>query len=184
MSTLAFEPAEPLRDEAAGSGDPVRVAASTPAPGSRGFDFLIGNWDVRHRRLKARLAGSSSWDEFPGTLAVKPILNGLGNIDENVLEAPEGQYLATSLRVFDRNSADWSIYWVDGRVSGIDKPVVGTFNGKVGQFYNDDILNGAPIKVRFTYRDVGPIEAAWEQAFSADGGESWETNWTMDFLRR
>jgi hypothetical protein len=23
----------------------------------------------------------------------------------------------------------------------------------------------------------------WEQAFSEDGGETWETNWVMDFAR-
>lgn len=156
--------------------DPLPAAA-------RGFDFLHGRWTVRHRRLAQRLAGSTDWHEFPGTLAVRPILHGLGNVDENVLDAPDGRYLATSLRVFDRASATWSVYWIDGRTSGIDKPVVGRFRGPVGRFYNDDHFGGRPIRVRFTYRDLGPARAAWEQAFSLDHGRSWETNWTMDFLR-
>lgn len=151
--------------------------------GARGFDFLIGSWSVRHRRLKARLQGSSEWDEFPGTLDVRPFLHGLGNVDENVLEDPGGRYLATSLRVFDRKTGLWSVYWVDGRGEGIDKPVVGRFSGATGRFYNDDELAGRPIRVRFTYRDLGPGRASWDQAFSGDGGRSWEINWTMDFTR-
>ena len=66
-----------------------------------GFDFLLGRWAVRHRKLRRRLAGASDWFEFPGTLDVRPILGGLGNVDENVLEDPAGRYLASSLRLFD-----------------------------------------------------------------------------------
>jgi hypothetical protein len=155
---------------------------SNPAHARR-FDFLIGRWKVRHRKLKARLQGSNDWFEFPGTLDVKPILSGLGNVDENELFDPAGTYLATSLRVFRPKSGDWSVYWIDGRSAGIDKPCVGRFDGKTGHFYADDEFAGKPIKVRFTYSDLGPRAARWEQAFSPDAGRSWETNWTMDFSR-
>jgi hypothetical protein len=161
---------------------PSNVKAG-PRAGARGFDFLHGRWRVTHRRLKSRLVDSTDWEEFPGTLEVRPILHGLGNIDENVLEAPAGEYLATSLRVFEPQARRWSIYWVDGRGAGIDRPVVGTFEGRVGRFYNDDVLANRPIKVRFTYRDLGALRASWDQAFSADGGHNWEVNWTMDFFR-
>lgn len=159
----------------------ARYASSS---GARGFDFLIGSWSVRHRRLKQRLANSHEWEEFPGTLDVRPILHGLGNVDENVLEAPKGRYLATSLRVFDRQSGKWSVYWVDGRGSGLDKPVVGQFRGRIARLYNDDEFDGRPIKVRATYRDLGVGRANWDQAFSVDGGRSWEINWIMEFTRK
>lgn len=168
---------------AAGAHAALPSALSSGNGGARGFDFLLGRWTVRHRKLKARLAGSREWDEFPGTLDVRPILHGLGNVDQNVLDDPKGAYLATSLRVFDPKAKQWSIYWVDGRGEGIDKPVVGTFSGPVGRFYNDDLFNGRPVRVRFTYRDLGPGRAAWDQAFSTDQGRTWEVNWTMDFER-
>lgn len=159
------------------------MAKSPDAIGARDFDFLIGRWSVRHRKLKERLQGSNSWFEFPGTLHVRPILSGLGNVDENELFDPEGVYLATSLRVFRPETSQWSVYWVDGRAPGIDKPCVGAFNGKVGRFYADDEFAGKPIRLRFTYEDVSAGEARWEQAFSADAGASWETNWVMEFSR-
>ena len=151
--------------------------------GARGFDFLIGRWKVHHRKLKARLEQSGDWIEFPGTLDVRPILSGLGNVDENELFDPEGAYLATSLRVFRPGTGEWSVYWIDGRTAGIDTPCVGRFEGKTGRFYAEDSHAGKPVRVRFTYMDLGPRNARWEQAFSPDDGHSWETNWTMDFLR-
>jgi hypothetical protein len=162
-----------------------RAASSAPRPpGAEGFDFLLGSWDVRHRKLRARLAGSSDWHEFPGRLDVRPILGGLGNIDENVLEDPQGRYLATSLRLFDRPSGTWAIYWIDGRFSTIDLPVVGRFDGAVGHFHGDDVLVGRPIRVRITYENLGAREARWSQAFSPDAGATWEVNWIMDFTRQ
>lgn len=161
-------------------------AAANPATrpvGAAGFDFLLGAWDVRHRRLKKALADASEWVEFPGTLKVEAILDGLGDVDHNVLDDPAGRYLATSMRVFDRNSGKWSIYWLDARAPGLDAPLVGVFEGRIGHFYNDDKFAGRPIRVRFTYEDVAPRLARWAQAFSRDKGATWETNWTMEFTR-
>lgn len=154
-----------------------------PASPERGFDFLHGRWSVLHRKLKQRLVGSTDWIEFAGTLDVRPFLGGSGNIDENLLHDPGGTFLATSIRVFRPASGDWSIHWVDGRSSGLDIPVIGRFDGKVGRFFCDDQLAGRPIRVRFTYEDVSPVSARWDQAFSADSGATWEKNWTMAFTR-
>lgn len=161
-----------------------KLMAAAPAPSpSTGFDFLMGQWRVLHRKRRERLKGNDDWFEFPGTLDVSPILAGAGNIDLNDLDDPEGRYQATSLRLFDATRGLWSIYWIDGRYAGIDTPVVGVFDGPVGQFYSDDSFEGRPIRVRFTYEDLGPRDARWSQAFSADDGSSWETNWIMEFTR-
>ena len=90
-------------------------AASAGVSGERGFDFLLGRWRVRHRKLRSRLAGADDWFEFDGTLDVLPVLGGLGNIDRNVLNDPSGRYLATSLRLFDGRSGEWAIRWIDAR---------------------------------------------------------------------
>lgn len=171
----------------AAAGVPLGAAAEA-APrdargGAAGFDFLLGSWRVRHRKLRERLAGSDEWFEFPGTLVVRPILGGLGNVDENVLEDPGGRYLASSIRRFDPQAGAWSIWWADGRFAGIGEPVTGRFEGAVGRFYGDETFGGRPIRIRFTYEDLAPGRARWSQAFSPDAGGSWETNWIMDFTR-
>ena len=166
-----------------GAGAGESAVAAPVIPGASDFDFLHGAWAVRHRKLTRRLAGSSTWVEFPGALNVRPILGGSGNIDENVLEDPAGHYLATSIRLFDPKTGLWSIYWADGRVAGLDAPVVGRFEGRLGRFFLNDTFEGRPIRVRTTYEDQGAGRAQWTQSFSPDAGESWEINWIMDFSR-
>lgn len=148
------------------------------------FDFFIGDWRVHHRRLKERLADCREWVEFEGTTTAHKILGGFGNVDDNVLGLPEGPYRAATLRSFDPATGLWSIWWLDGRrPHRLDTPVVGRFEHGTGLFYADDTFDEMPIKVRFTWTLLDADAARWEQAFSADGGNSWETNWTMDFVR-
>jgi len=148
------------------------------------FDFLVGRWTVKHHRLVKRLAGCTEWAEFGGTSTLQPLLGGQGNIDDNVLELPEGTYRAVSLRTWDPASDLWSIWWLDARhPHRLDPPVVGRFEGGVGVFECDDVFEGRPIRVRFRWSDTQTAAPRWEQAFSEDGGRSWERNWTMVFTR-
>jgi hypothetical protein len=148
------------------------------------FDFIIGTWRVKHRRLKKRLVGCGEWAEFDGQSSTTKILGGFGNLEDNRIDLPEGPYRAVALRSFDASTRRWSIWWLDGRTPGVlDAPVVGVFESGVGVFYADDSLDGQPIKVRFTWVAAGEAGPHWAQAFSADSGRSWETNWTMQFIR-
>jgi hypothetical protein len=148
------------------------------------FDFAVGDWRVKHRRLKDRLVGSDQWIEFDGQMSTQKVLGGYGNVEDNLLQFPEGAYRAVAVRSFNAQSSQWSIWWLDGRFPGqIDVPVVGRFKDGVGTFYADDMLNGAPIRIRFIWSTVDKHKPRWEQAFSADGGMTWETNWIMEFSR-
>jgi NIPSNAP len=147
------------------------------------FDFLVGSWRVHHRRLKERLAGSHDWIEFEGTCVMQKILDGAGNMDENVLDFPGNAFRALTLRTYDSAKRQWSIWWFDGRnPSHLDPPVVGGFKNGVGTFYAEDTLRGKPIRVRFLWTNL-TTRPHWEQAFSEDGGKTWETNWTMEFVK-
>jgi hypothetical protein len=157
--------------------------AATALPQARSFDFLTGRWTVRHRKLRRRLEGCTDWFEFDGTLEVEPILGGLGNFDRNELADPWGAYEAHSLRLYDPGEDLWSIWWLDGRAPGLEPPVVGRFKGNAGRFYGDEKFAGRPIRVRTTYESLGAGSAEWTQAFSTNGGRTWEVNWVMEFER-
>ncbi|GLS38249.1 hypothetical protein GCM10010869_38430 [Mesorhizobium tianshanense] len=156
-----------------------------PADGRADFDFFHGCWNVSHRRLRKRLQGDTNWEVFGGTCDVRPILGGLGNVDDNVIELPGGAYRAATLRTFDPAARQWSIWWIDGRnPSTMDVPMRGTFEAEVGTFLCEDVFDGRTIQVRFLWSRITENSARWEQAFSPDGGKSWETNWIMDFARQ
>jgi hypothetical protein len=159
-------------------------AQTEGAPSQHDFDFLVGRWTVQHRRLKHRLAHSAEWEAFPGTCQSSPVLGGQGNVDDNVLETPAGPYRAVTLRSFDPRTKSWSIWWLDSRhPHELDPPVVGGFRNGVGRFLAKDTFNGRPIIVRYIWSDITPQSAKWQQAFSDDGGKTWETNWIMQFYR-
>jgi len=148
---------------------------------SHDFDFLHGTWRIEHRKLRERLAGCNEWLSLTGTADVRPILGGIGNVD--TLRIDGDDFEGVTLRLFDVEEKVWRIYWADTRRGRLDPPLTGTFVDGVGTFYGDDTFNSKPIRLRFIWRDLGPSEASWEQAFSEDGERTWETNWTMRFHR-
>jgi hypothetical protein len=150
---------------------------------ARDFDFWPGEWHVRNRRLRARLAGSDDWEEFEATSTARLLLDGLGNEDEFRTDHAGG-FIGMSFRFFDPESKLWTIYWADSRRPGtLDPPLVGSFSGDVGVFHGDETWEGRPVRIRFVWSGVATPTPRWEQAFSADGGETWETNWVMEFTR-
>jgi hypothetical protein len=143
----------------------------------------MGSWKVHNRYLRERLEGSADWVEFEATSVARPLLDGLGNEDEFRTDH-EGGFIGMSLRFFDPTTGKWWIYWADTRRPGeLDPPVVGSFSGDIGVFEGTDTFEGRPIDVRFTWSRVTTPTPRWEQAFSADGGETWEVNWVMEFTR-
>ena len=162
---------------------PPPITTSHGTPGD--FDFFVGAWRVQHRRLKERLVDCQQWEPFEGSSSMQKMLGGHANVDDNVLHLPDGDYRALTLRSFDVATGLWSIWWLDGRHPGrLDVPVVGSFSKGIGCFYADETLNGQAIRVRFLWTPNSELgRPRWEQAFSSDGGATWETNWVMDFQR-
>jgi hypothetical protein len=173
-------------------GAPVRAAPpatgeSTVTDHAHDFDFLIGKWKVHHRRLNGRLVGSHDWVEFDGTSELWMTMNGHGTVDDNYLALPSGPYRAVGIRGYDPKTQTWAIWWLDGRNANglLDPPVIGNFDFKngVGTFDGDTVNNGKTVRCRYTWSNITKNSAHWEQAFSPDGGKTWEVNWRMDFTR-
>ena len=151
--------------------------------GVRDFDFLFGSWKIRNRRLRERLKGCDEWDEFEADQTARPILGGMGNVDEFQTTLQGRDLKGVTLRTFNPATREWSLYWVDNWQGILQPAPVGRFIDGRGEFYADDTFEGRPIKVRFLWSGITRDAAHWEQAFSEDEGKTWETNWTMAFTR-
>ncbi|GGK79439.1 hypothetical protein Sme01_21760 [Sphaerisporangium melleum] len=149
--------------------------------GAGDFGFYVGTWEVANRRLVKRNAGCTEWEEFPGRSVARSFWGGAGNFDE--ITFPDRDFDGATVRVYDAAREEWSLYWLNS-TRGLDPvPVVGGFEGGVGTFYADDADDGVPIRVRFVWSEITETSARWEQAFSYDGGRTWETNWIMESSR-
>ncbi|MGR4863886.1 hypothetical protein [Caulobacter sp. LARHSG274] len=171
-------------------GGPPLAAAAQPSPaavpesrdGQRDFDWEIGEWTTRLSRLQHPLSGSSTWVKYEGVTIVRPVLDGRANLVELKVEGPAGRIEGLSLRLYDPDARQWSLNFAGGGV--LSRPVYGEFRNGRGVFYGQDTLGGRAILVRFIISEVTANSARFEQAFSDDGGISWEVNWIAVDTRR
>jgi hypothetical protein len=145
--------------------------------GRNDFDFEIGVWKTQLKRLVHPLTGSNTWTDYHGTTTVRKVWNGRANILELEVDGPQGHIEALSLRLYDPDSHQWSLNFASSAGGTLGTPTIGEFNNGRGEFYDQETLNGRAILVRFLISDITPNACHFEQAFSVDGGRTWEVNW-------
>ncbi len=163
---------------------PGALQAATPRDGQHDFDFEIGTWKLHLKKLQHPLTGSTTWVEFDGTVAARAVWDGRANFDEFEADSPSGHIEGLTLRLYNPQARQWSLYWAnpkDGIFAG--PPQVGEFKNGVGEFYCQDTFNGRMILIRYAWSGITPNSAHFEQSFSTDGGKTWEVNWITDQTR-
>jgi hypothetical protein len=161
---------------------PAQAAAETkPDPkerdGQHDFDFEIGTWKTHVRRRLRPLTGSTTWVEMNGTSVVRKVWNGRGNLVELVAEGGGVRFEGMSLRLYNPQTRQWSLNFASSSDGTLAPPTIGEFRDGRGEFFGQETLNGRAIFVRFVISDITPDSCRFEQAFSDDGGKTWEVNW-------
>lgn len=170
---VAFAPVR-----AAAQEKPASAASATGArDGQHDFDFDIGNWKTHVSRRLHPLTGSTSWVELDGTTAVRKVWDGRGNLAELEADGPAGHLEVLSLRLYNPEAKQWSLNTANSRGGTLSVPTVGEFRNGRGEFFDQEIFNGRMILVRNVWSEITPTSCLFEQAFSDDGGKTWELNW-------
>jgi hypothetical protein len=165
----------------------VSAIAAVPTPTSetasdsaqRDFDWEIGSWTTKVRVRRNPLSGKSpDWAEYQGTSIVRPLLDGRANVVELSVAGPKGKIEGGSLRLYNPQARQWSVHYVSLHNGLLTPPVYGGFDASGrGLFYGQDMSDGRAILVRFIITKRSANEAQFEQAYSVDGGVTWEENW-------
>lgn len=145
--------------------------------GQHDFDFEIGTWKTRLSRLLHPLTGSTTWVEYEGTTVVRKVWNGRANLVELVADGPAGHFEGLSLRLYNPQSRQWSLNFANSNGGTMALPTIGEFTNGRGEFFAQETLDGRAIFVRFVISQITPSSCRFEQAFSDDGGKTWEVNW-------
>jgi len=154
--------------------------------GSHDFDFLIGDWKAHVRRLPDRLNNSYVWVEYDGISNHHKLLDSNANFEQFEVTSTDKKLhiKGQTLRLYNPESHQWSIYLVDLDKGTLDlPPMVGGFNGNRGEFYDQEQYKGRAILVRYVWLNISPKSARMEQSFSPDGGKTWEVNWICELSR-
>jgi len=152
-------------------------AAEPAASGEHDFDFELGRWKTHLSRLVHPLSGSTTWAEYEGTSVVRKVWNGRANLLELEVSGPAGHIEALSLRLYNPAAKQWSLNFSNSSAGVLGQPTLGEFQNGRGEFYDQETLDGRAILVRFVISDIRPDSCHFEQAFSGDGGKTWEVNW-------
>jgi hypothetical protein len=156
---------------------PAANPTSSGRDGQHDFDFEIGTWKTHVKRLVRPLTGSTTWVEMDGVSVVRKVWEGRANLLELVADGPGGPFEGASLRLYNPQSRQWSLTFVSSRDGTLNTPTIGEFKNGRGEFYSQETLGGRAIFVRFVISDITPDSCRFEQAFSEDGGKTWEVNW-------
>jgi len=151
--------------------------------GQHDFDFEFGSWKTHLRRLVHPLSGSNTWVEMDGTSVVRKVWDGRANLGELEMNDATTHLEGLSLRLYNPQSHQWSIYWANSRDGSLGTPMIGGFKDGRGEFFDQETFGGKAIFVRFIFSEITATSFRLEQAFSADGGKSWEPNWMATFTR-
>jgi hypothetical protein len=165
------------------SGKPETPQVSVPRDGQHDFDFEIGAWKTKLKRLAKPLSGSQIWIEYEGTTVVREIWDGRANLVELEVTGEKGRIQGASWRLYNPETRQWSLNFANSRTGVLTAPVFGEFRDARGEFYGQDTLNGRVIQVRFIITPMTSDTCHFEQAFSDDGGKTWEVNWIADDTR-
>jgi hypothetical protein len=158
--------------------------ASAEHYGQHDFDFVIGTWKSHTSRLQHPLTGSTAWLEYDGISVNRKVWNGRANLAELEADGPAGHLEVLCLRLYNPPSHQWNLNYAHSTEGTLETPVIGEFNNGRGEFYDQESFNGGAIFVRHVWSDIAPDSARFEQAFSNDGGKTWEVNWIEVFTRQ
>jgi hypothetical protein len=156
--------------------------------GIHDFDFLVGPWSIHNKRRTHALYPDRDgvWEEFEAHHTGAKYLDEKVIIDHFEGTFPDGEVRkGMTIRAFDEKTQQWSLVWLDNRNSPDFRPLVGAFEDGLGLFHQViEAPDGKPIHMRFTWDEITPVSARWQQAFSFDSGETWDTNWVMEFKKQ
>jgi len=164
---------------------PAAASAAEPAhDGQHDFDFHIGKWKSHISRLDHALSGSSNWLTCEGNLIARKVWDGRAQIEELDVTCPDHRIEDLLLFLYNPQTRQWSLNPSAVGDGVVGHPMFGEFKNGRGEFYDQETFKDRFILVRQVWSDITPTSHRFEQAFSDDGGKTWEVNFKATLTRQ
>ena len=173
----------PAMSSRAQPAQPATTERTAPRDGQHDFDFEIGTWKTHLKRLLHPLSGSDEWVEYEGVTTVRKVWDGRANLVELTADGPAGHFEGLNLRLYNPQSHQWSLNFANSRSGTLAQPTIGGFVDGRGEFHDQEDFDGRAVFVRFVILPLDADTIRFEQAFSDDGGRTWEVNWVATDTR-
>jgi hypothetical protein len=183
---LLLRPLQALTQQNSDASKTAAQQAPSQRDGQHDFDFELGTWKIHLKKLMHPLTGSTTWVEFDGSSVTRKVWDGRSQLEEFETDSPGGGHIeGLTLRLYDPQTHQWSLYWATSKNGAIGVPTTGQFKDGRGEFYDTEPSgpNGRSVLVRFIWSKTDTDSPHFEQSFSEDGGKTWEVNWITDQVR-
>ena len=166
-----------------------RGSFDTSAPRASGherdFDFNLGAWNTSVRAVLDPLKAPRAWSALRGTHVVRRVWDDWANLGQLEVNGPRGHVELLALRLYDRKTQQWRVYFANSATGRLDPPMIGTFADGVGRFVGLDRVDGKTVLMRNKWFDITPHSCRQDWSLSTDGGKTWITTWiSTDTLRQ
>jgi hypothetical protein len=182
-ATIFAVPTAPAMAQSPTSGA-APPASSAMRDGQHDFDFSAGTWKTHITRLQKPLSGSTTWIKMEGTKIERTIWNGRAHLEEIEADGPSGHMEGLTLFLYNPQAHQWSQTYASSRAGTLGTPLIGAFKNGRGEFFGQDTFDDKTILVRAVWSDITQDAHKFEQAFSNDGGKTWETNFIALLTRQ
>ena len=150
----------------------------TPGSGpEHGFDFNMGTWKTQIRASLSPLSAPGSWSNLQGTHSVYRVWGGWADIGQLEIDGPGGHVEDLALRLYDRDTRQWRVYFANSKSGILEQPMVGEFKDGVGTFVGLQDMDGKTVLTRNVWSDITAKSCRQDWAISTDGGKTWVPTW-------
>ena len=160
------------------------TGAAAVRDGSHDMDFNFGTWHTDISRIPDPFDDPSTVVHMSGTVTVRPVWNGKGELEEIEADGPKGHWEGANLFFYDPSARQWIQTYVDSSEGRFEEPPgIGEYRNGDVEYYSPDTLHGRAILDRAIWSDIKPDSHNYTESFSNDGGRTWHPAFTAHLTR-
>ncbi len=182
-TTLTAQQSAPRDGQRRLAGAPASDAPLERRDGAHDFDFDLGVWKTHITRRLHPLTASDETMQLTGTVTVRKVWDGRGQLEEIEADGPKGHWEGMTVFLYDPNARQWSMNFANSSVGKFAPPMIGSFENGRGELISQDTLDGRSILVRAVWSDITPTSHTYQESYSADGGRTWQVAFTAKKTR-
>lgn len=156
---------------------------ATKRDGVHDFDFDVGVWKTHIIRRLNPLTKSNETVELTGTVTVRKLWNGRGQLEEIEADGPKGHWEGMTVFLYDPQARQWSMNFATSSEGKLNAPMIGSFNNGRAELIEQDTLDGRSILVRAVWSNIQPTSHTYQESYSANGGRTWSVSFTATKTR-
>ena len=148
-----------------------------------GFDFNIGPWKTKIRAVSSPLASPTAWSELQGTHDVYRVWDDWADIGQLEVDGPQGHIEDLALRLYDRKTHEWRVYFANSGSGALLPPMIGGFEDGTGTFIGLEDQDGRTVLMRNVWSGITANACRQEWSISTNGGKTWTPTWISNDTR-